>query len=122
MSFNWGPHYIVPTEALKTYSGNVQLRETLDGELLEKDLEALGLPTQVVRIVNPWYFRKKGEETWIKVGESDDRGRNFAVSWDTTKLENGQYEVLGLMHAIAHGGDQEAIIARENTIEITVEN
>lgn len=122
MSFNWGPHYIVPTESIKTYSGNVQLRETLDGELLEKNLEALGLPPKVAKIVNPWYFRKKGDTTWIKIGESDDRGRNFAVSWDTTKLENGQYEVLGLMHAVAHRGDEESIIARENTIEITVEN
>ena len=122
MSFNWGPHYIVPTESLKKYSGNVQLRETLDGELLEKDLEALGLPPRVTRIVNPWYFRKKGEDTWIKIGESDDRARNFAVSWDTTKLENGQYEVLGLMHAVVHGGDEEAIIARENTIEVTIDN
>ena len=122
MSFNWGPHYIVPTEALKTYSGNVNLRETLDGELLEKDMEALGFPVQVARIVNPWYYRKKGAGTWIKIGESDDRARNFAVSWDTTKLENGQYEVLGLMHAMVHGGDEEAIIARENTIEVTIEN
>jgi len=74
------------------------------------------------RIFSPWYYRKKGASTWIKIGESDDRARNFAVSWDTTKLENGQYEVLGLMHAIARDGDEEAIIARENTIEITVEN
>jgi hypothetical protein len=122
MAYDWGPHYIVPTEALKTYSGNVQLRERLDEGLLEKNLEALGLPRQVVRIVNPWYFRKKGTETWIKIGESDDKSRNFAVSWDTSTLENGEYEVSGLMHAIAHRGDEEVIIARQNTVEVTIEN
>jgi hypothetical protein len=122
MSHNWGPHYIVPTEALKTYSGNVLLRETLDEELLGKDLDALGLPHAVVRVVNPWYCRKKGTGTWVKIGESDDKERNFAVSWDTTQLDNGQYEVLGLMHAIAQGDDEEAIIARQNIVEVTVEN
>jgi hypothetical protein len=122
MTYDWGPRYIVPTEALKTLSGNIQLRETLDEEMLGKDLEALGLPRQVLRIVNPWYCRRKGTETWVKIGESDDKERNFAVSWDTTRLENGQYEVLGLMHAIAHRGDEEAVIARQNIIEVTVEN
>ena len=102
MSHDWGPHYIVPTEALKTYSGNVLLRETLDEELLGKDLDALGLPHAVVRVVNPWYCRRKGTGTWIKIGESDDKERNFAVSWDTTQLDNGQYEVLGLIDKLLH--------------------
>jgi len=122
MSFNWGPQHIVPTETLKTYSGHIQLRETLDGELLEKDLETLGMPLQVMRIVTPWYYRMKGEETWIKIGESDDRERHFAVSWDTTGLHNGQYEILTLMHVTVHGGEQPSTIARENMIEVTVEN
>ena len=71
MSYNWGPHYIVPTEVIKTYSGGV-------------------LP----------------------------------VRWDTTDLENGQYEVMGLMHVFVE--EEEGIkgkaIARENIVEVTVEN
>ena len=121
-SFDWGPYYIVPSEVLKTYSGNVRLREKLDEELLMKELNALGLPQQVASIVNPWYCRKKDTRTWIKIGESRDKSENFPVSWDTTKLENGQYEVLGLMHVIVKGGEKETTIARQNVVEVTVEN
>ncbi len=120
--FDWGPRYIVPSEVLKTYSGSVRLREKLDEELLRKDLEALGLPQQVVRIVNPWYYRKKDTGTWIKISESCDKSENFPVSWDTTKLENGQYEVLGLMHVIVKHGEKETAVARQNIVEVTVEN
>jgi hypothetical protein len=122
MLHDWGPYYIVPSEVLKTYSGSVRLREKLDEELLRKDLETLGLAQQVVRIVNPWYYRKKGTGTWIKIGESDDKSENFPVSWDTTKLENGQYEVLGLMHVIVKRNEQETAVARQNFVEVTVEN
>ena len=122
MSYDWGPHYIVPTDAIGTYSGHVLLRENLDKELLRQGLDALGLPQAVVRIVNPWYVRKKDTSTWIKVGESDDESQNFSVAWDTTTLENGQYEVMGLMHVFIQHGEVEAIIARQNAVEITVEN
>ena len=30
MSYDWGPHYIVPSELLKEFSGIVKLREQLD--------------------------------------------------------------------------------------------
>ncbi len=68
------------------------------------------------------YYRKKNTGTWIKIGESDDRSENFPVRWDTTNLENGQYEVMGLMHAFAKNGDAEKAIARQNVVEVTVEN
>ena len=38
MPYDWGPHYIVPSQALETYSGNVRLRERLDEDELEKEL------------------------------------------------------------------------------------
>ena len=41
MSYNWGPHYIVPSEVIEKYSGAVQLRENLDENLLRKELEEL---------------------------------------------------------------------------------
>ncbi len=122
MSYNWGPHYIVPSEVLKSYSGNVQLREEFDEEMLHKELEGLGISGGIVRIANPWYYRQKNTDTWIKLGESDDRHENFPVRWDTTNLENGQYEVMGLMHVFVKKGAEERAIARENIVEVTVEN
>jgi hypothetical protein len=122
MPYNWGPHYLVPSEVMKTYSGAVQLREELQDDLLEKELEELGLNGPVVKVVNPWYFRKKKTDTWIMIGESTDRAQNFPVRWDTTGLENGQYEILGLMHVYVRQGNGEKAIARQNVVEVTVKN
>jgi len=122
MAYNWGPHYIVPSEVLKTYSGAVRLREELDEDLLRKELEELGLSGPIVRVANPWYYRRKNTDTWIKIGESEDRQENFPVRWDTTGLENGQYEVLGLMHVFVRKDSEEKAIARQNVAEVTVEN
>jgi hypothetical protein len=122
MSYNWGPHYIVPSNVLKSYSGAVQLREEFDEDLLRKELEEFDLSGPITKVVNPWYYRKKNRDTWIKIGESEDRHENFPVRWDTTALENGQYEVMGLMHAFVRKNGEEKAIARENVVEVTVEN
>ncbi len=122
MSYNWGPNFIVPTDVIEKYSGSVQLRETLDKDILAKELEELGLTQNVVRITNPWYFRKKGTDTWIKIGESEDESQNFPVTWDTTKLENGQYQVLGLMHVFVKVAGSEVAIARQGVVDLIVEN
>ena len=122
MSYNWGPHYIVPSEVIKKYSGNVLLREEFDEELATKELEELGLTGPILRVNNPWYYRRKNTDTWIRIGESEDRQENFPVRWDTTGLENGQYEILGLMHVFVKEDAEEVAIARENVVEVTVEN
>ena len=122
MSYNWGPRYIVPSEALKKYFGSVMLREEFDADLAGKELEELGLTGPIVRVVNPWYYRKKNTDTWIKIGESDNINENFPIRWDTTILENGQYEILGLMHIFVQRGAGGRAIARENVVEVTVEN
>ncbi len=124
MSYNWGPHYIVPSESLKSYSGGVLLREEYDEVLLGKELSELGFIGRIVVINNPWYFRKKNSETWIKIGESQDKSNNFSVRWDTSVLEDGQYEIMGLMHVVAEepGSQKRKIIARENIVEVTVKN
>jgi hypothetical protein len=122
MSYNWGPRYIVPSEVLKKYSGSVLLREEFDEDLLHKELERLGLTGSVVRVTNPWYYRKKNTQTWIKIGESEDKQKNFPVRWDTTSLQNGQYEIMGLMHVFVKKDGKQEAIARENIVEITVEN
>ncbi len=82
----------------------------------------MGLSGTIVRVTNPWYYRKKNTDTWVKIGESEDRQENFPVRWDTTNLENGQYEVMGLMHVFVKKGNEEKAIARENIVEVTVEN
>ena len=122
MPYNWGPHYIVPSGIIKSYSGAIQLREELREDLLAKELTELGFQGPVIKIVNPWYYRKKDTDTWIKIGESQDKAQNFPIRWDTTGLENGQYEILGLMHAFVKQNGDEVAIARENVVEVTVEN
>ena len=122
MSHNWGPYYIVPSEVIKSYSGAILLREELNDDLLMKELEEMGLQGPVVKIMNPWYYRKKNTETWIKIGESSDKQQNFPIRWDTTNLENGQYEILGLMHAFVRQNGDEVAIARENVVEVSVAN
>jgi len=89
---------------------------------LHKELEELGITGPILRATNPWYYRKKNTDTWIKVGESADRRQNFPVRWDTTNLENGQYEILGLMHVFVRKNGEEKAITRENVVEVTVEN
>lgn len=122
MSYNWGPQYIVPSEVLKSYSGAVVLRETLDEALLQKELEMLGVSGPIMKITNPWYFRKKGATTWVKAGESSNRSENFPTRWDTTSLKNGKYEIMGLMHVFVKKNGTEIAIARENVVEVSVEN
>lgn len=122
MSYDWGPHFIVPSEALTSYSGIVKLRENLDEDLLAKELQDLGISGAIVKITNPWYYRKKNAKTWIKVGESDNKRENFPVTWNTYGLENGKYEVLGLMHVFVKGDRAEHAIARQSIVEVNVQN
>jgi hypothetical protein len=122
MAINWGPHFIVPSEAAKRFSGIVVLRENLDETLLRKEMDSMGFSGAIVKISNPWYFRKKATETWIKVGESEDRSEDFPVKWNTAKLENGQYEILGLMHVFVKKGNEETVIARQSVVEVAVQN
>jgi len=100
MSYDWGPYYIVPSQILKVYSGSVHN----------------------TRVTNPWYYRRKNSETWIRIGESDNIHENFPVRWNTTYLEDGQYEILGLMHVFVGKGNEETAIARENVVEVSVKN
>ncbi len=122
MAYNWGPHYIVPSEVLQSYSGRVLLREYLDRDLLRQELSELSIQGSIVQISNPWYFRKKDQGSWVKIGESQDEKNNFPVRWDTTELENGRYEVMGFMHVYIQGQGREIILARSNTVEVEIQN
>jgi len=54
MSINWGPHFIVPSETLKTFSGRVLLRESFGEDLLKKELEELRFEGYPIKATNPW--------------------------------------------------------------------
>jgi hypothetical protein len=112
----------VPSEVAKTFSGNVVLRENFDETLLRKELETLGLSGAILKVTNPYYYRRKNMDTWIKVGESEDRGEDFPVGWDTSTLENGLYEVLGLMHVLVKKGKEEKTVTRQNIVDVSVKN
>lgn len=122
MDINWRPYFIVPSEAASTFSGSVVLRETFDETLLRNELAALGLSGAILEVTNPWYYRKKGEDTWIKIGESKDREENFPVKWGPSALVNGSYEALGLMHVSVRIGREEKTIAGQNVVEVKVAN
>jgi len=122
MSLNWGPHFIVPSETLRAFSGKVLLRENFDEDLLKKELKELGYAGAPFKATNPWYYRKKDGETWIKIGESADRSGDFSVQWNTTMIKNGAYQVLGLMHVFVKKADEEFAVARQNIVDVTIEN
>jgi len=146
MLYDWGPHYIVPSKALLNYGGCVLLREEFDEELLRKQIGERRLSGSIVRMSNSWFYRKKNSEIWIKIGESNDIRGNFPVRWDTTYLENGQYEIIGFMQAFVDSvkldvvtlanGEYEKwykpivvkkhlekrVIGEQNIVEVTVEN
>ena len=98
------------------------LREDLDEDLSRKELETLGIPWPITNITNPWYCRKKNADTWIKIGESNSKHENFPTRWDTTSVENGRYEVMGLMHVFVKKDSAEMAIARQSIVEVTVDN
>lgn len=122
MPYNWGPFFIVPSEAQKILSGRPVLRESYDEVLLKKELEELGYPGAAINAVNPWYYRKKNTNSWLKIGESSDRQSNFAVPWDTTALKNGEYEVMGVMHVFIKKGAEERVIAGQTIMGVTIKN
>ena len=122
MSYNWGPFFIVPSEKTSMFSRRIVLREKFDEELLKKELAELGYSGVPFKATNPWYYHKKGAETWIKIGESDDRENWFSVPWDTTTVENGGYQILGQMHVLVKEKDKELVIFRQNIADVTIEN
>lgn len=118
----WGPQFLVPTIAIEKYSGRVVLRETCDDELLNKDIEALHISGYPIGISNAWYIRKKGGQTWIKVGESINRQLDFAVCLDSTEFKNGTYQILGFMSVKVKTKDKEIIVSRQNIADLEIKN
>lgn len=119
---SWGPQFLVPTIAIKKYFGCVVLRESLDDELLRKELSVLKISGYPTGVTNAWYIRKKGNQTWIKVGESSNRQMDFAVRFDSSELENGEYQVLGFMSVKVKSEDREIIVSRQNIADLDIRN
>ena len=68
MSYDWGPHFIVPSEGFEKFSGSVLLRENTDDKLLRKELEALGLKGAIEKIITPGTIGKKIKKAGLKSG------------------------------------------------------
>jgi len=119
---NWGPQFLVPSIVIKKYCGCIVLRETLDDELLRKELESLRIKGYPVGVTNAWYIRKKGTQTWIKVGESCNRHMDFAVRFDSQDFENGDYQILGFMSVRVKTDDGEKIVSRQSIAELEIRN
>jgi len=99
------------------------LNESLDYDLLRQDLIADGLSFDVVRVNNPWYYRQKGADTWVLIGESDDDENGFPVEWDISGLAPGRYEVMGQMQVfVAEGVSERAVGARQNIAVVTIQD
>ena len=123
MSENWGPYYSMPALLRKTDSGKTILRESFDYDLLRQELIANGLPLEVVKVRNPWFYRKQNSDTWMLIGESEDIEDNFQVEWDISKLENGSYELMALMQVLVEEGMSErATVARQSVAGFTIQN
>jgi hypothetical protein len=122
MSINWGPHFIVPSKKLSNLSGKVVLRESFDEELLKQDLAELGFSGIPIKATNPWYYRKKSTETWIKIGESSDKETWFSVPWDTTSVANGAYQILGFMHVFIKEDEKELLLCRQSIVDVKIQN
>jgi hypothetical protein len=119
---SWGPQFLVPTIAIKKYYGCVVLRERYDDELLKKDFEAMRISGYPIGVSNAWYIRKKGAQTWIKVGESSNRQLDFAVRFDSTEFGNGTYQVLGFMSIKVKADDKEITVSRQNIADLEIKN
>ncbi len=119
---DWGPHFVASSEAARILSGRILLKEDVDEGLLRRDLDSMGFSGPVVRIMNNWYIRRIGRNTWLQVGTSDRRDASFPVLWDSTSVENGEYEVLEQMNVVVKHGSNQQVVARTNTVKVAIQN
>lgn len=64
----------------------------------------------------------KNADTWIMIGEPENKGKIIAVRSNSTGLKNCQYEIMRLMHVLVKKGNGEKAIGRQNIVELTVKN
>ncbi len=119
---NWGPQFFVPTVAIKEYCGCVLFRGNLDDELLTEELKALNIEGSPAVYSLAWHIRKKGTQTWIKIGESFNRIMDFGVRLDTTEFEKGTYQILGMLSVTIRTEEKECVVSRQSIAEFEVKN
>ncbi len=118
----WGTHFTALPDTSRTLSGRVVLREELDRAQLRRDLDQLGLQGPVVRVMNQWYIRKLGHDAWLQLGEADEQDSRFVVQWNSTSVENGDYEVMEKMNVFVKAGQEQKVVSRTNTVRVAVNN
>jgi len=119
---SWGPQFIVPCISIKKYHGCVLLRQNLDDELLKKELNAMDIPGLPAGYSNCWHIRKKGTQSWIKIGESFDRERDFCIRLNTRQFQNGFYQILGFMSVKVKSDKSELIISKQSIADFDIHN
>jgi hypothetical protein len=119
---NWGPQFFVPTIAIKEYCGCVLFRANLNDDLLNKELEILNLGGRPTAYNISWHVRKKGTQTWIKVGESFNRVMDFGVRLDTAEYENGTYQLMGFLSVTLRTDGGDFVVSRQSIADFDIKN
>ncbi len=119
---NWATHFTASSDTSRTFSGRILLREEIDEALIRRTLDQLGLMGPIVKIKNQWFIRKVGEDTWLQVGESDEKASSFPVQWDSSTVQNGDYELLEQMNVFVKAGNEQKVVSRTNTLKVAVNN
>ncbi len=121
-SASWGPQFIVPCISIKRYYGCVLLRQNLDDDLLRKELNTMEISGRPAGYVNVWHIRKKGTSSWIRIGESSDRERDFCVRLNTRQFQNGLYQILGFLSVTVKSEGDAWIISKQNIADFDIHN
>jgi len=121
-SINWGPQFFVPTIAIKKYCGSVLFRGNLNDDLLKKELESLHLDGRPTAYNIGWHIRKKGTQTWIKIGESFNRFMDFGVHLDTAEFEDGTYQILGFLSVTVQIEEKTLVVSRQSIADFEIKH
>ena len=119
---SWGPQFFVPTVAIRKYCGCVLFRGNLNDDLLRRELEALKLEGSPSAYSIGWHIRRKGTQTWTKIGESFNRLMDFGVRIDTAEFEDGKYQILGFLSVTVPARGKETVVSRQSIAEFEINN
>ncbi len=119
---SWGPQFFVPTVAISKYCGCVLFRGSLDDDMLKRELITLKLDGSPSAYNLGWHIRKKGVQTWMKIGESFNRVMDFGVRIDTSEFENGTYQILGVLSVTVRTEGKELVVSRQSIAEFKINN
>lgn len=122
MSINWGLHFTATSDASRVLSGRTLFKAEVDEALLRRDLDSMGLSGPILGIMNDRYIRRVGQDTWLQVGTSGEKDSNFPILWDSTSVENGDYEMLEQTYVVVKEGATQSAIARQNIVGVAVQN